>query len=497
MSAKPSFIDYSGTEFNQKFDSERPRYSGRAVNALLRSVGETSQADDGTTVFDVVIAPSEGLAFDIAQGIEAVNFLLVAARCTVKLRPIIDLLLGFAGSQTDPLDWFEAPDVVVGVAARTGALPPLPPSPMKDPDAYREARLKYKDDLMEWVEEHSAAFAPSERAMQTWTARQRKALIAWQQATNFTLIEVEEGDYDSKLERNAPTRYRIPLLKLAVETLERAKGNTMLWSRNPREAIKQAAFGTFEDLPEAPAVRQRAARGKTDAAKRLERNRKTIMTLLAQCRDDLQELHQDQTEFLEDLKAEAEAVFSQQGLCLVVTPEPDRETGRVHKSVYPSDEQPEPQKPEKQVCTVLKNAPISADFSSPSIPVPTTDDSQPEPSELVYEPDDSEIEVDIDPIELAEAEAIQAEANGLPIETESPSDNSSSSNAKFKIGDIVYPITESGIRLIGEGSPIGEARRTEAGTWQYRMKDFTQWRDEHLYALATPTPQRKENRNDS
>jgi hypothetical protein len=377
MSAKPSFIDYSGSEFNQKFDAERPRYSGRAVNALLRSVAEPSQAEDGTTVFDVVIAPSEGLAFDIAQGTEAVNFLLAAARCTVKLRPIIDLLLGFAGSQTDPLDWFEAPDVVVGVAARTGMLPPLPPAPRKDPNDYREARQKYKDDLTKWVEEHSAAFAPSERAMQAWTARQRKSMIAWQQATNFTLIEVEEGDYDSKLEKNAPTRYRIPLLKLAVETLERAKGNTAMWSRSPREAIKQAAFATFEDLPEAPAVRQRNARGKTDVAKRLERNRKTILTLLAQCRDDLQELRQDQTEFLEDLKAEAEAVFSQQGLCLVVPPEPDQEAGRVHKSVYPSPELPEsplePQKPEKQVCTLKKeDAPIFApQFASSPEPVGT------------------------------------------------------------------------------------------------------------------------------
>jgi hypothetical protein len=140
--------------------------------------------------------------------------------------------------------------------------------------------------------------------------------------------------------------------------------------------------------------------------------------------------------------------------------------------------------------------------STPPAAVSTTPlpsfDSQSEPSELVYEPDDSEIEVEVDPIELAEAEAIQAESNNLSSEAESvPEDNnSSSSNAKFQIGDMVVPITESGVRLHNEPARIVEARRTAAGTWQYRMEDSTQWRDEHLYALATPTPQRKEKRID-
>jgi hypothetical protein len=75
-------------------------------------------------------------------------------------------------------------------------------------------------------------------------------------------------------------------------------------------------------------------------------------------------------------------------------------------------------------------------------------------------------------VELAEAEVPRNEANGKRL---------------FGVGELVYPTTESGIRLHDEPSLIAESRRTEAGTWQYRMSEFTQWRDERLYALATAT----------
>jgi hypothetical protein len=103
-----------------------------------------------------------------------------------------------------------------------------------------------------------------------------------------------------------------------------------------------------------------------------------------------------------------------------------------------------------------------------------------------------------DLIELILARLGESPGQPVDIEVEPTTEDSSSSNsnAKFKIGDMVYPTTEGGVRLHNEPSRIVEARRTAAGTWQYRMDGFTQWRAEHLYALATPTPQRKEKRID-
>lgn len=49
---------------------------------------------------------------------------------------------------------------------------------------------------------------------------------------------------------------------------------------------------------------------------------------------------------------------------------------------------------------------------------------------------------------------------------------------RFRIGALVFPCTPDGVLLHRVPSPIAEMRPLPSGGWQYRMEDFTQWRDE-------------------
>jgi hypothetical protein len=251
---------------------------------------------------DQVFAPS--LDADIADGTEATNWLCIAANYPEKLRSYLDCLIGMAGDPRTLKDndgWFEATDNDVGERVRLGQLPALDGTPEENHKA-----------LSAWSE-GLGKFKQTDRASQAWTARKRKLHVEFQRVSGFTLVEVEQGEYDRSKKCNLPTRYRVALLPLADETVKRARLSKLWAAGKTREAIKEAAFETLTMLPNAPPIKRRKPKRKPDAAARLARNRKAILTLLDRCRDDLSALDIEAEDFWQELEPEEKAAL---GICM-------------------------------------------------------------------------------------------------------------------------------------------------------------------------------------
>jgi hypothetical protein len=90
----------------------------------------------------------------------------------------------------------------------------------------------------------------------------------------------------------------------------------------------------------------------------------------------------------------------------------------------------------------------------------------------------AELSYELDPDEAAERAAIQAEGCELTIELSPP---------RYEPDELLYPCTAEGVLLHDAPSPVAEARQTPAGAWQYRLKDFTEWRDEDLLTRPITT----------
>lgn len=181
----------------------------------------------------------ETLTADIGDGVDAINFLLVAASLPEKSRSFVDYLVGLAGDRTE---WFEANDLQVGMRARVG-----------DVEMSRAAACK-------------------------WVQRRRKELTEWQDQHNLALIECSPGGQDADGKRY-PSRYKVNLLALAAATVEEARGGSQ-WKRDPSRALELAAQKIIEDTPQTPAYKPRFRAPRRDDEAVLIRNPKTAATLM-------------------------------------------------------------------------------------------------------------------------------------------------------------------------------------------------------------------------
>jgi hypothetical protein len=155
---------------------------------------------------------------EISNVTDAVSFVLVAAAVPEKFRSYIDAVIGAANGE---LEWFEAPDCYIGMRARVTATHRDP----NDADVLLVEPLK-------------------KESMERWARRNRKDFIEWQKAAGITIIEAEPG---GKIEgSNKPTRYRLPVLRLANETLEAARLDQE-FETNPRRALRRAAAAIVKE----------------------------------------------------------------------------------------------------------------------------------------------------------------------------------------------------------------------------------------------------------
>jgi hypothetical protein len=161
---------------------------------------------------------------------DAVNLILTGVNCPIQLRAFIDALIGVAGVRKD--EWFEATDAIIA------------------------ERLEKSPKTVQ---------------------RARRDLIAWQQESRFTFVEIKDNYMDSDGKRH-PHRYRVHISRQAVETVQEAQDSIKWWS-NPGFALREAAERRRDSLPDAP---QRPPRCKRilDTESLVQKNLKTANTLL-------------------------------------------------------------------------------------------------------------------------------------------------------------------------------------------------------------------------
>ncbi len=209
------------------------------------------------------------LVAQIGDGTDGINFLLVAGKCPSHLRPLIDYLVGLAG---DRVGWFEADDLQVGMRARAG------------------------DGEM------------SQDAARKWVQRWRKSLIEWQQSKDLAFIECSPGGQAPDGTRY-PSRYKVNLLALAAAVVEKAR-NSEFWRRNPSRALMVAAEEIIEDAPFTDPYKPRFRKPRTDDVALMNRNIKTVLTLLDHIEDACQRQGHDH-HTISELRTQAREAFAQ------------------------------------------------------------------------------------------------------------------------------------------------------------------------------------------
>lgn len=331
--------NYTAREFERKFKEEPlpSAFYALARNALGPQRDELGVAVSEETRSEMALlpVPSETLEQSASDLTAAVTWLLFYLRCPSKLREYIDILLGMAGNSTR---LFPAPDVVVGICARQGVLPPQQEDPEKETEA-----------LDQWVEEQ-LALGENARNAQGWASRRRKLLDAFQKHRNFEFIKIVAGDFDPAICKNRPTQYQVHLLAFAAETVQRARASHQ-WSEESREkAIRQAARELILDIPESPPIEVREERHMNDE-ELLNRHLKMMEALAAKCRNlirkhdgDLESVFEPALERLRRIAYEPVLGYSEEderGTENVV-PVGEREAGEGYKKNCPPRDEEEP-----------------------------------------------------------------------------------------------------------------------------------------------------------
>lgn len=301
------------------FPPQTPASSDKLSRRFYALARNANAATEGELA--VLVAAAEDSQVESVYFIAAVTWGLETVGLPVKFRGYIDFLIELAAEDTESRsinDWFAVADVTVGARAR---LEPVPPTPPSNPTP--ESGARYKAALEKWKRAHCPTCpetgeilppAQKDGTLRTWAARQRKKLVAWQQISNVTLIQVEEGDWDYETKKNRTTRYKLVFLEQVAEVLKLAKASG-LWRRDPLEAIKTEARAVFRVTPDAPSLKSRRRGSKPDAQERLKRRRKAILSLLKGCREDLRELAKRdgapaEDEWLASLTEEARDIFT-------------------------------------------------------------------------------------------------------------------------------------------------------------------------------------------
>lgn len=146
-------------------------------------------------------------AEEFAFTTDAVTYILLAAGCPNKFRDYIDCLIGLAGNKVE----FDTTD--------------------KEIERHRKI-LKLSN---------------SRNVKAYWARDRRRDLLKWQKDTDFKLLDIKRGKYDSPTKTTLPSHYKFYLIEYVQQVIANAKKDTD-WEDNKALALNQAAQELINNL---------------------------------------------------------------------------------------------------------------------------------------------------------------------------------------------------------------------------------------------------------
>lgn len=156
--------------------------------------------------------------------------------------------------------------------------------------------------------------------------RKRKALVEWSGASGYAVVQIREGRFDRALLRNAPTEYRVPVVRGAEKLVRWARSNGF-YARSRHGAMNEAAQKELiahveensADLPtetvtQARAVKKAEPKEYTPAEMRFTEKKQKLMRMVDELIDDGAELKVDVREVWERIADRAERRLEAKGL---------------------------------------------------------------------------------------------------------------------------------------------------------------------------------------
>lgn len=117
--------------------------------------------------------------------------------------------------------------------------------------------------------------------------RQRADYLRESNARNFAPVEIIEGEFDLRSQKNGPTLYKFHLAEVVEQTVTQARASHA-WHesdrRAQREAIRRAAEDVYGMIPDAP-IKRRKKRRPRSAVAEIETCQKLIMTKLERLKE--------------------------------------------------------------------------------------------------------------------------------------------------------------------------------------------------------------------
>lgn len=92
-----------------------------------------------------------------------------------------------------------------------------------------------------------------------WVTRQKKKFQEWQSRRQFNLVEITDGWFDAKRQKNTPSSYKINIVEWAKRAVAYAKAKLPIaWRNGARyrkvqiRAIRRAVYDLLQSMPECP-----------------------------------------------------------------------------------------------------------------------------------------------------------------------------------------------------------------------------------------------------
>jgi hypothetical protein len=125
--------------------------------------------------------------------------------------------------------------------------------------------------------------------------RQRKSYLEQERGsdkvkgTNFSIINVVEGEYDHKQGKHATTIYEFLIGKQVAQTVERAR-TSPTWKRDQFAAMREAAREVFNDIDEAPLASTKRKKQTLSPESEARKLRKAIVSLAKRLGDQTRKI---------------------------------------------------------------------------------------------------------------------------------------------------------------------------------------------------------------
>lgn len=188
--------------------------------------------------------------------------------------------------------------------------------------------------------------------------RKRGRYLAEEQAQNFAILGITEGDFDHATGKNRLTSYRFLSEQHVVATVQQARGSE-LWERNSRAALRAAAYEVFADIPDAPPAVKKRRKKERSVESEIQAVKETIKTKCARLRDLELKRRGDVAQLWAELLPELEEIIGAPAFRQFIAKKEDHPMGG--QNVHPSPEAVHP--------SPMVGEPESEIFIPPGMPI--------------------------------------------------------------------------------------------------------------------------------